>query len=453
MESNLTADCTIIHEDINNSYLSNVKPSPIKDKTQNNELSQHKNITDDKYALSIDAVKEKLLNNNETCLDVSNTELESFLCDSKILPNNENTELMKTPTKKIKIDNSLSPAKSSMPTNNSICLKVTPKKEPSTPTNSHSVRGSNSPKKLNYSPKVPSGKSPRNKCKSLFGHTIDVIKNQAVENMNLAKQGAISYNCFNLEEIYSTGEFDYDYNHVNTKTSVKYESSEIISPTDLHAKTLFIAIFTVFSNPINCGYFDENELDFVYSIITLPAQAQTLLARMIKRKRTWFRGSSINYPEIAPDLKDIFATLVSRSICTFNTENANLATILELLQVDEIRQLCQEMNVKPNANKKSNICKLLKLSNTKSLFPGMKRPSAVLYSSAVRMLNYCVCITVRTWNIIDKILTLLIPNQDPQASVSDTFFTLSNIYVGNLIFPNIPEKRFPIFSSDLHLMR
>ncbi|XP_034191993.2 fanconi-associated nuclease 1 isoform X1 [Osmia lignaria lignaria] len=425
VESNSMTDCTIIHENINNSYLSNLKASPIKHKTQNNEC-----------AFSIDAVEEKLSNNNE---------LESSLSISKILSNNENTELMKTPTKKNKTDSSLSPAKSL-------------KKEPSTPKNNHSVRGSNSPKtgsspkKLNYSPKVPSGKSPRNSCKSLFGHTIDVIKNQAVEHMNLAKQGAISYNCFNLEEIYSKGEFDYHYNHVNTKTSVKYESSEIISPTDLHAKTLFITIFTVFSNPINCGYFDENELDFVYSIITLPSQAQTLLAHMIKRKRTWFRGNNIKYPDIAPDLKDVFTTLVSRSICTFNIENTNLATILELLQVDEIRQLCQDMNIKPNVNKKNNICKLLKLSNTQSLFPGMKSPSTVLYSSVVRMLDYCVCITDKTWNIIDKILTLLIPNQDPQISVAETFFTLCNIYVGNVTFPNIPEKRFPIFSSNLHLM-
>ncbi|OAD55379.1 Fanconi-associated nuclease 1 [Eufriesea mexicana] len=315
------------------------------------------------------------------------------------------------------------------------------------------------PEQLTYNSRLnlqeftsPSGKSPRIVRRKLFDEVIDSdIITQAIEYMNLTKQGVISLNNFNMEEIYSRSTFEYQFNKINTTTPLKYKLNDISLCDDLNSKILFTTIFNVFCNPVNCGYFNENELDFIYSIITLPINAQMLLARMIKRSRKWFRKCNIKYPEIGEELKDTFEILVSRSICTFDIKDEQLSTILELLHVNEIQQLCKSMKINFKGNKESNIEKLIKLSKTKPLFPGLKAPRDTLYAAIFNILGYCVSVSALTWNTIDKIITLLIPNQYPQKSIADMFHMLCNIYLGKIVFPNISKCYFPVFSNEIHL--
>ncbi|KZC05801.1 Fanconi-associated nuclease 1 [Dufourea novaeangliae] len=270
--------------------------------------------------------------------------------------------------------------------------------------------------------------------------------------MNLIKQGAISPNEFNLEKIYSEDTFKYCYSEINTQTLMKYNLTRVTLPTDLNAKILIFSILTVMSEPINCGYFEEHELDFIYVILTLPERAQMLLARMIKRKRDWHRLRNINYSEIAADLKDTFELLQSRSICTCDVKKEDLSVILDLLQVDELRRLCQCMKIDVKGKKEASIKKLLMLSKNKSLFPGMRSPSTALYSSLFSILDYCVRVKEETWNIIDTIMTLLLPYQSGIMTMSDIFYMLGDVYLEKIIFPDVPNNRFPIFSSKIHLM-
>lgn len=327
----------------------------------------------------------------------------------------------------------------------------TPDKSPFLPADSNSTSAS---KKSNYSPKVASAKSPRNiAVKKLFRHIVDTeVVKQAIECMNLAKQGAILPNNFDLDQIYSKGTFVFQYSPINTKALTKYEPNEITYTDDLKSQVLVATIFTVFSNPVNCGYFSEDELDFIYSIITLPKKAQMLLARMIRRKNTLYRKSGIDYPEIDSDLRDAFEILASRSICTFDTKNENLSSLLDLLQVDELQRLCRNMKTRSNGRKEKLIAGLIKLSKKKSLFLGIKTPQSVLYTNIFNILDYCVRITDRTWHIVERILTLLIPNRDPQESMADKLYDLFDVYQENIIFPKTPANRFPIFSCQLHLI-
>ncbi|KAG7210360.1 hypothetical protein KM043_011895 [Ampulex compressa] len=126
------------------------------------------------------------------------------------------------------------------------------------------------------------------------------------------------------------------------------------------------------------------------------------------------RVSNLNYPEVGKDLKPLFEELASRGICISNIETEELSTMLELLQVDEMRRICQRLKVVSTGKKEELVQKLQKYSNT-------------------------------------RIMTLLIPNLDPQKSLSDTFFMLSTVQQGKMIFPKIPAARFPIFSSKKHL--
>ena len=340
----------------------------------------------------------------------------------------------------------------------SIRLKETPTKKlrspdksPFSPADSNSTSAS---KKSNYSPKVASAKSPRNiAVKKHFRDIVDTeVVKQAIECMNLAKQGAIPPNNFDLDKIYSKGTFAFQYSPINTKAPTKYEPNEITYTDDLKSRVLVATIFIVFSTPVNCGYFSEDELDFVYSIVTLPKKAQMLLARMIRRKNTLYRKSSIDYPEIDSDLRDAFEILASRSICTFDTENEHLSSLLDLLQVDELQRLCRNMKTRSNGRKEKLIAGLIKLSQKKSLFLGIKTPQSVLYTNIFNILDYCVRITDRTWHIVERVLTLLIPNRDPQESMADKLYDLFDVYQENVIFPRTPANRFPIFSCQLHLI-
>ncbi|CAL7933255.1 unnamed protein product [Xylocopa violacea] len=335
-------------------------------------------------------------------------------------------------------------------------LKGTPSDSQSSPDRNdlslRTLQSNNSfstPHKSNYTYKVQSGKSPETVVrKKLFDDRIDTeIINQSIEHLNLAKQGAIPQNSFKLEEIYSKTTFNYQYSGINSKTQIKYELDDINICDDLNSKVLFTTIFNVFSNPINCGYFDENELDFIYSILTLSADAQKLLVSMIKRKKGWFRKS--NLPEITENMEQ---ELVSHSICTFDIKSVDLHQILTLLQVDELRQLCQKMNFTSKGNKEDNIKKLLQLAKNKPLFPGIKDPTNSLYDSILNILGYCVCLTTKTWDIINKIITLLLPNNDPKFSMADTFYMLSHIYLRKIIYPNNSGYTFPVFSNSVHLM-
>lgn len=374
-------------------------------------------------------------------------------------------DMQKTPKSKLKTHRCIQASTSKHNNNNCYVNQISNEKLKTPNKNNISPRNLNSsfstPEKLSYNSGVnlqeftsPSGKSPRIARKKLFDEIIDSgIITQAIEYMNLTKQGVIALNNFNMEEIYSRSTFEYQFKKINTTTPLKYKLSDISLCDDLNSKIFFTTIFDVFCNPVNCGYFNESELDFIYSIITLPKNAQMLLARMIKRSRKWFRESTIKYPEIGEDLKDTFEILVSRSICTFDIKDEQLSTILELLHVNEIQQLCKSMKINFKGNKKSNIEELIKLSKIKPLFPGLKTPNDTLYAALFNILGYCISVSALTWNTIDKIITLSMPNQYPKKSIADIFHMLCNIYLGKIVFPNIPNCRFPIFSSGIHLTR
>ncbi|KAF3426184.1 hypothetical protein E2986_03283 [Frieseomelitta varia] len=422
---------------------------------ESNDYSKQMLMYDDnkKSNLSMDQGISETSTENEDCLIILHEKL-NYPKNSEVSPDNINMQSQKMSKSKSK---SNSHRISPIIEDNSY-LKRTPNKKLRTPDKNksplrNSSSSSSTPEKSNYTSTGTPSKSPRTiAMKKLFGEYIDTdIITQAIENMNLATQGAFPCN-FDLEKIYSRNIFKYQYNNTNSKGETKYKLSDIDICNDLDAKVLFTTIFSVLSNPINCTYFVEYEFDFIFSIITLPKEAQMLLARMIKRKRKWFRKSKINYPQIAAELKDTFEVLVSRSICSFDIKEENLYTILELLQVNEIQQLCKRMNIGFKGNKESNIQKLLVLSNNKPLFPGIKSPKNSLYNLILDTLDFCVRITDKTWNIIDLIITLLMPNQDPKNSLADTFHILYDVYLGKRIYPkNLNENYFPVFSSGFHL--
>ncbi|XP_029175953.1 fanconi-associated nuclease 1-like isoform X2 [Nylanderia fulva] len=312
-----------------------------------------------------------------------------------------------------------------------------------------------------FSPKTSSPISIRNEShrtakivrRKLFEDRTEELISETINNLNYAKEGAISNNDIDLEEIYSSKKFNYMYNPIDTTTTTKFEIDDVIVPTDTYSLHFFLAIVTVFSNPINCGYFNEDELNFIFSLLTLSKHAQALLIRMFKRQHTWHRISNIKYDEISTDLKPIFDELVSRSIFKNNTEEEDISVLLNLLQVDEIRKICREIKVMCGKKKEDYVQSILKFCNkTKSLFPGMSNPATKLRTSVNKRLGTCVLFNARAKDIFDRIITLLIPNRDPTHTLAEVFRTMLRVEKNEIKFPKVEISDFPIFASKGHLL-
>ncbi|XP_018306872.1 fanconi-associated nuclease 1 isoform X2 [Mycetomoellerius zeteki] len=299
--------------------------------------------------------------------------------------------------------------------------------------------------------KSPSAMIARRK---LFNDRIEELQliSATISNLNLAKEGAIANNDIDLEKVYSSKRFNYKYNPIDTTVSTKYEINDVVVPTDRNSQLFFLAIITVFSKPINCGYFDQDELDIVFSMITLQRRAQALLIRMLKRKHMWHRISNIKYDEISNDLKPIFDELVSRSMFKNNMNDENLSVLLNLLQADEISKICRELKISAR-RKNLGIQSLLAFcKKTKSLFPGMATPATMLRALVIKRLGDCILLNDKVKELVNRIITLLIPNRNPNETFVDVFQTLWNVEANELKFPEVTISDLPIFVNKIHLL-
>ncbi|XP_039306168.1 fanconi-associated nuclease 1 [Solenopsis invicta] len=288
--------------------------------------------------------------------------------------------------------------------------------------------------------------------RKLFKERTEKLVSTMINNLNLAKEGAIANNNIDLEKAYSSKIFNYRYNPIDTTASTRYEINDVVIPTDMYSLHFFLAIVIVFSNPINCGYFDRDELDLIFSLITLRKSAQALLIRMLKKKHTWHRVSNIKYDEISTDLKPIFDELVSRSIFKSNTQEEDISVLLNLLQADEIRKLCQESKINASGKKNGIQSILTFCRKTKSLFPGMATPATKLRALVNKRLGDCISLNVRIKELIDRIIVLLVPNRDPAETLVDVFLTLLRVETDQIKFPEITISDFPIFANKEHLL-
>lgn len=322
-------------------------------------------------------------------------------------------------------------------------------------------RTPSSPSSTKFTPKTSSpikdalDKSPgraRMARRKLFNDRIEKLLSATINNLNLAKEGAIANNDIDLEKVYSSRKFEYQYNPIDTTLSTRYEINDVVVPTDTYSLHFFLVVVIVFSNPINCGYFDQHELDIIFSLITLQKPAQALFIRMLKRKHAWHRISNIKYDDISSDLKPIFDELVSRSIFKSSMEEEDMSVLLNLLQADEIRKLCQESKITVSGKKEGIQSILTFCRKTKSLFPGMTTPATKLRTLINKRLGQCILLNVRVKEIVDRIITLLLPNRDPTDTLVDVFLMLLKVEMNQMKFPEITISDFPIFVSKKHLL-
>ncbi|XP_066597627.1 fanconi-associated nuclease 1-like isoform X2 [Prorops nasuta] len=288
--------------------------------------------------------------------------------------------------------------------------------------------------------------------KLIFKSNEEDIIIKAIEQLNLAKQGSIPLNDYNLHEIYTFNNFKVEYAKLNTMATTEYKLEDVVIPSEFNSLHLFMMMVNVFSNPVNCGYFSEDELDIVFSMLTLPNTAKYLLTCLVKRKQSWKRISSLRIPHLTENLEPIFEHLESCSFCTFDISSENINTLFDLLLVNEIREICKLFKLNIKGNKETLISELIQFSLRKPLFLNVRSPKEILLSAIKTKLGRCVRLKPQIYCIISRVITLLVPCQDPSDDIGKLFFTLLKVQQGEIKFPKLPLLHYPIFSDKPHLL-
>lgn len=301
----------------------------------------------------------------------------------------------------------------------------------------------------------------------------------AIKNFNLARKSTYhDQHEFDLETVYKNEqEFELACNSDAFPELQDFELKDISFPHERHADYLLMIVMDVFSNPVNCTYFLKSELELIFSLFTLSPQAQMLFVRLLKRKLTWHRINSLKYPEVAKNLEAFFQELSKKNFCKLgkhykkmkkilqfiklheeiffaDLQSVEVSVILNMLQIDEIRETCKKLKLDHRGNKTDLTGRLLKYGSTKkSFFTGAKSASVVLRTMASSVIGPCVCLTENLIEMFDRILTLFYPTQDPSENISDLFFTISSVNQGEILFPPIKDNKFfPVFKNRSHLI-
>lgn len=78
-----------------------------------------------------------------------------------------------------------------------------------------------------------------------------------------------------------------------------------------------------------------------------------------------------------------------------------------MLQVDEVRNICQRLKLDQRGNKSVLTTRLLNYGNSSKsfFFLGAKSPKAVLWSMALLTLQPCTCLPEDIINLFDRVIT------------------------------------------------
>ncbi|XP_057322349.1 fanconi-associated nuclease 1-like [Microplitis mediator] len=256
---------------------------------------------------------------------------------------------------------------------------------------------------------------------------------------------------FDLEKIYREKHFDIEFGSV--VMSMCEEVKRLRPSENKHVQQLFSAVYNTLTLPINCAYFNEEELNVIRSMLSLTDDAKILLARLLKWKDSWHRVKKISGQLEIEFTSASFQELVDKGIFDCDYETDQMSVVLDLLLVDELKSICKRMKVPHTTGKPKMITELLKIdSKKKSMFVGMKTPSAALKKVIEETVGPCVRVSVQTWDLIKRILTLLYPVQAADEPLAAVFHILDEVHYENRVYPEVPLERYPIFRNRQSLI-
>ncbi|KAK0410765.1 hypothetical protein QR680_005310 [Steinernema hermaphroditum] len=191
-------------------------------------------------------------------------------------------------------------------------------------------------------------------------------------------------------------------------------------------------------------FWSEN-LHQIAHFLHLSQNSQTLLTRLVLRKRRWLAVSRLNskYTEIADDLTPLFKELTHCGLTeSISPDNVSLTEALNLLQAHDIQGLCKNFKVDHRNGRLDLIKALLKKAKQKNVF-GKDVESAIL-KKVVQNMGPTFRLRQETTRLFSAILTLYAPVQmDTVACWDDAtlvlpqqlIFTMLNVQTKKAVYP------------------
>ncbi|PIN11641.1 Phosphodiesterase I [Handroanthus impetiginosus] len=136
--------------------------------------------------------------------------------------------------------------------------------------------------------------------------------------------------------------------------------------------------------------FTVAEISFLEAFNSLPDDSQRLFARLYTRKGPWFRVSNISYPEISDCHQAIEGLLETGYLCSFlrrnKLENNDLEEILNILNMDELREALHVLNKKcKHGTRKQDIIHVILSSSKNMVSPELQSFILAITGSCVKV--------------------------------------------------------------------
>ncbi|KAK0085140.1 hypothetical protein PV325_005727 [Microctonus aethiopoides] len=295
--------------------------------------------------------------------------------------------------------------------------------------------------------------------------SLDIRPTQAHNNTNLENVAVLNINSaidknnpseISLNEIYdSPAEFKIE----SLNNFINYNGC-INSLRDISAETLFKAIFVdVFLNPINCEFFNQNELRLIMSILMLSTKSKVIITRLLKRTKPWYRARDINESSKQSNTLDDFPL---DEIILHSNENGvfkmidcddDIVSVLQLLNLRELQDVCKRLKRPHVLVKEKLIDQLLGIAKmNRSFFPGATSPRQQLLSIVSQLCGPAIQLSDMTLNIVKRILTLLYPVRTRFEELKDVFWMITEVDMGKRIYPDSVIAYYPVFRNRQHVI-
>ncbi|XP_046398648.1 fanconi-associated nuclease 1-like [Ischnura elegans] len=156
------------------------------------------------------------------------------------------------------------------------------------------------------------------------------------------------------------------------------------------------------------GMFSSNELLILKDFNEMNSEEQKLYVRLLNRKHSWLKASSIRYDDINFILDRVIKTLIDRGFLSTDVSEEETFSLLTLMPVQEVRALCKCFRMKSDGKKEVLVKSLIDFGHRqKSIHRGISRGiKSLVRERAMKALGKMVKLSTNPRKLFLRIMLL-----------------------------------------------